>query len=192
MCFSSPLALEQPFFFRGLDWDRGSRNTNSLIKPQNFIESECFFPLPDFQDEALLTNGELTGSLHGLVPKSDKAAAEGVFFRQQLGKLDWSDLKTPPILLNAGGVGEQGQSVGEASGDGAAGRSGSPQMKTSDPEEEHSRRREERWGWGEGVVVGVVGGVLASICVVVLTGAIKRGMRGNRSYEDVSNDANLW
>eukprot|EP00752_Nemacystus_decipiens_P002584 g2419.t1 len=159
----------------------------------NFIESECFFPLPDFGDEALLTGGELTGSLHGLVPKSDKAAAEGVFFREQLEKLDWSDLKPPPALLDAGVVGGRGQRVDGAPRDGVLGRPSSTQIGVSGPMEGRTRRRSgEGWGWGEGVVVGVVGGVLASACVVVLAGAIKRSMRGGPSYDDISGGRSAW
>lgn len=157
------------------------------MRTQNFIESECFFPLPDFGDEALLKDGKLTGSLHGLVPKSDKAAAEGFFFRQQLGQLDWSELKTPPALLNSGVVGGQGQGLDAPPRNGVAGRSSSPRMAASSLEQERSHGR-----GGEGVVVGVVGGVLASACVVTLVGAIKRGRRGDRSYEDISKGGNAW
>ncbi|CAM9875206.1 unnamed protein product, partial [Scytosiphon promiscuus] len=67
----------------------------------NFIESECYFPIPDFGDESLLADGHLTGSLHGLVPKNEKAAAEGTLFRHQLGQLDWGEVQTPPALLAA-------------------------------------------------------------------------------------------
>lgn len=127
------------------------------------------------------------------MPKADKAAAEGVFFREQLGKLDWSDLRTPPALLDAGVVGgRRGQRVDEAPRDDAAGRSSSPpQMRASGLEKGRSVGGED-WGWGEGVFVGVVGGVLASACVVVLAGAIRRGMRGDRSYEDISDGGSGW
>lgn len=40
--------------------------------------------------------------------------------------------------------------------------------------------------------MGVVGGVLASVCVAVLAGAIKRGMGGDRGYEDIPNGVNAW
>lgn len=156
--------------------------------------------MPDFGEEALLADGDLTGSLHGLLPKSERAAAEGVFFRQQLGKLDWSELRTPPVLVDAGVVGgKRGQGVDEASHDTsssvAGGRSSSLQLEASGPEEGRGgggRGRGDGWGWGEGVVAGVAGGVIASACVVVLGGTIKRGMRGGRSYEDISGGANAW
>lgn len=127
------------------------------------------------------------------MPKSDKAAAEGLFFRQQLGQLDWSELKPPPALIGAGVAGGRGRRVHEASrGTAAPDSSGSLQMGTSGTEEGRSRGSGEGWGWEEGVLVGVAGGVLASACVVVLGGAIKRGMRGDRGYEDISGSPNAW
>lgn len=117
------------------------------------------------------------------MPKSDKVAAEGVFFREQLGKLDWSDPKTPP-----GFVGGRGQRFAAAPRDCVTGRSTSPQARASGLEEGRSQEVVRV----EAVVVGVVGGVLASACVVVLAGTIKRGMWGDRSYGDIADGCNAW
>lgn len=165
---------------------------------QNFVETECYFPIPDFSDENLLADGRLTGSLHGLVPKNEKAAQEGTLFRQQLGQVDWAEVQTPPVLLKAGVFAERerrtvdgsaaatadvvdgGRFVGggdgsRASGSGAGqGRGSSGGVLGGD------------WGWKAGVVAGVAGGVLASVSVAAISGAIKRGVRGDRGYEDIS------
>ncbi len=170
---------------------------------QNFIESECYFPIPDFGDEDLLATGELTGSLHGLVPKGDKAAAEGVLFRQQLERQDWSGLEIPPILLKAG-VGGGGQQALEEAGASAAGGGGgggeggegggSSAMLHGRPSagpEGTSGGRSEGERWGEGVVVGVAAGMLASACVAVLAEPIKRGMQRHQGYEGISGGSSV-
>ncbi|CAM9445034.1 unnamed protein product [Ectocarpus sp. 8 AP-2014] len=166
----------------------------------NFIESECYFPVPEYGDESLLADGDLTGSLHGLVPKGDKASAEGVFFRQQLAKLDWTTLKTPPILLAAdalrdgkrgGGNIGVGGGGGAGVGDGAI-TSSSPRLSKSSSEGVGALGAVGGRGWGEGVLVGVAVGVVGSVSVVAVAFAIKKVVRGDPPYVDISNGANSW
>ncbi|CAM9939112.1 unnamed protein product [Ectocarpus fasciculatus] len=168
----------------------------------NFIESECYFPVPDYGDESLLADGDLTGSLHGLVPKGEKAAAEGVFFRQQLAKLDWTALKKPPILVATDALrdGESGGGkIGVGSGGGRGGgvedgvvSSSSPRLGESSSEGIGGPGAAGGRGWGQGVLVGVAVGVLGSVFVVAVAFAIKKGARVDRPYVDISNGASSW
>lgn len=134
------------------------------------------------------------------MPKGDKAAAEGVFFRQQLAKLNWTALKTPPILLAADALrdGEHGGDKIGVGGGGGAGvddgaiTSSSPRLSKSSSEGVGGPGAVGGRDWGEGVLVGVAVGVLSSVSVVAVAFAIKKVVRGDRPYVDISNGANSW
>lgn len=140
--------------------------------------------------------------MHGLVPKGDKAAAEGVFFRQQLAKLDWTALKKPPVLVAADTLREGesgGDKIGVGDGGGRGGgvednvvSSSSPRLSESSSEGIGGPGAAGGQGWGQGVLVGVAVGVLGSVSVVAVAFAIKKGVRGDRQYVDISNGANSW
>ena len=139
------------------------------------------------------------------MPKSEHAAAEGTFFRQQLGQLDWSRLKTPPALLAAGVLENRDRQTGDetamdADGDRSEG-GGSSVGGEVDPSRAGVYGRGNAkggrgndgayggagyWGWKEGMVVGVAGGVLASAFVIGVAGVVRRSARGDRGYEDIS------
>lgn len=78
-------------------------NLGSLLAPaKNFIESECYFPITDSSDEALISRGQLTGGMHGLQEKDAVAAGQGVAFLESLDALDWTVLDVPGILARDG------------------------------------------------------------------------------------------
>lgn len=135
------------------------------------------------------------------MPKGDKAAAEGVFFRQQLAKLDWTALKTPPILLAADALRDRergGNKIGVGGGSGGGGvdddaiSSSSPRLSKSRSEGVGGPGAVGRRGWGQGVLVGVAIGALGSAFVVAVAFAIKKGVGGDRPYVDISHGTNSW